>query len=155
MNLGFTETVVHKTESPVGDDLTEQLLSIAHNHTNFQYTCEKKEDGYWLRPTFKNMPYRNSFVPEIHVALGWEGDQRVFTIQGRPVKSVRIFMTIWFFSLLPHGIIGLFAMEGIPRFIPLFMAVFGYLLCKLGGRRTFYCFREGFEKYFLNKNNSY
>ena len=73
MNLGFTETVVHKTESPVGDDLTELLLSIAHNHTNFQYTCEKKEDRYWLRPTFKNMPYRNSFVPEIYVALGWGG----------------------------------------------------------------------------------
>ena len=148
MNLGFTETVVHKTESPVGDDLTELLLSIAHNHTNFQYTCEKKEDRYWLRPTFKNMPYRNSFVPEIYVALGWEGDQRVFTIQGRPVRNVRIFMTIWFFSLLPHGIIGLLTMEGIPRFIPLFMAVFGYLLCKLGGRRTFYTFTEGLQKIF-------
>ena len=149
MNLGFTETAVYSTDRRISDDhLTEQLLSIVHNHTNWQYTCEKTAAGYLLKPTFRNMPYRNSFVPEIHVAITEDSNGTFFAMQGRPVRSMRLFLTVWCITLLAFGMVFLLAAEGFPKFIPLSMGAVAYFMCKLSVGITFRSFVKGIEKYF-------
>ena len=89
------------------------------------------------------MPYRNSFVPEIDVVASSCGEHTILQMRGQPVKFVRIFMAIWFISLLMFELCFLVLaitskLDSIfPVFVPIGMCAFGYLLCKLATKATF------------------
>ena len=95
-----------------------------------------------LEPTFRDDPYRNSFVPEISLVASQINGQPAWMMKGRPVMFIRIFMGIWFGGLfgmeLLLMLIALFSEIALfPLLIPVMMCAFGYLLCKIVTNRTF------------------
>ena len=124
-------------------DGLKDLPDLIRKHTDWNYACEQTDTGCILKPVFRNMPYRNSFVPEINVAVSHSDTQTVLHLQGQPVKSVRFFMAFWFSCLLVIEVF-LIAMAVtsdlehlFPVFLPILMCVFGYLLCKIATGLTF------------------
>ena len=119
------------------------LPGLIRKHTDWDYSCAQTDTGCFLKPTFRNMPYRNSFVPEIDVVVSHNDTQTVLYMRGRPVMFVRVFMTIWFgFALMMEIFLLALAITSnldslFPVFIPLIMCAFGYLLCKIATGATF------------------
>ena len=107
-----------------------------------------------MKPTFRNMPYRNSFVLEINVVISNHNSQTELQIIGQPVKFVRVIMALWFSFLLAMEVF--FVILAItsnldslfPLFIPLAMCVFGYLLCKFATKATFNSVVKAIKKEF-------
>ena len=136
----FECTAEHRTACQVN---LNDLPDIIRKRTDWDYTVTTTGTGCLLKPTFRNMPYRNSFVPEIDITVSRDDTQTVLHMCGRPVTFVRIFMGIWFGFLLPvQALLLILAFTAnldsiFPVFIPAIMMVFGYLLCKLATRATF------------------
>lgn len=139
----FTQTAEHKINSTANSDFLQKLPEVIRMHTGWEYTYQQRKDGCFLKPTFRNMPYRNSFVPEIDIIASNHEVHTMLHITGQPVKYVRIFMTLWFGILALMEVCWLILAitsnldSIIPVFIPIAMCVFGYLLCKLGTKATF------------------
>ena len=139
----FTQMTEHKINNAVCSDFIEKLPELIRKHTNFEYEYQQRNTGCFLKPTFRNMPYRNSFVPEIDIIVSNHEAYTTLRITGQPVKFVRVFMTLWFsFLSLMEVLLLIFAITSnldsiIPVFIPIAMCVFGYLLCELGMKATF------------------
>ena len=139
----FTEMATHYINKTISTSGFEILPEVIRQHTDWDYAYQQKTKGCSLRPTFRNMPYRNSFVPEIDVVISNHNSQTELQIIGQPVKFVRIFMALWFSFLLAME--AFFIILSItsnldslfPLFIPLAMCTFGYLLCKLATKATF------------------
>ena len=150
----FTEMATHCINKNFSTNGFEILPEVIRQHTNWDYAYHQKPTGCSLKPTFRNMPYRNSFVPEIDIVVSNHEAYTMLHITGQPVKFVRIFMALWFgflslmevFSLIltitsnPDGII--------PIFIPIVMCAFGYLLCKFGTKATFNSVIKSIKKEF-------
>lgn len=139
----FTFTEEHKVRSTTCPDCLGDLPKLILKHTDWEYSCKETDKGCLLKPTFRHMPYRNSFVPEIDIVVSHNDTQTNLSMRGRPVLFLRIFMAIWFGILIPISALVLLSalVSGIENIleliIPLAMCVFGYLLCKIGTKATF------------------
>lgn len=139
----FTQTAEHKINNIAYSDFFQELPEIIRKHTGWEYKYQQRNDGCFLSPTFRNMPYRNSFVPEIGIIVTNHKIYTMLQISGQPVKFVRIFMAFWFsFLSLMEVFLLILAITSnldsiIPVFIPIAMCVFGYLLCELGTKAAF------------------
>ena len=150
----FTEMATHYINKTIATNGFEILPEIIRQHTNWDYAYQKKIKGCSLKPIFRNMPYRNSFVPEIDIVISDRDSQTELQMIGQPVKFVRVFMALWFSFLMAMEIF--FIMLAItsnldrlfPLFIPLAMCAFGYLLCKLGTKATFNSVVKAIKKEF-------
>lgn len=152
MKIGFSQTTVHKITCPISRNLPDTLPEAIQQDTGWNYICAQNANGYLLKPTFRNMPYRNSFVPEIVVVISQDNDQPVLHIQGQPVKFVRIFMKFWFGFLLLMEVF-LLAMAATASldnlfslFIPIIMCIFGNVLCAIGTKASFQTIVKAIQK---------
>ena len=154
MRIGFTETAEHRIRETDGVDLRGGLPRAIYQHTEWNYLSVATENGYFLRPSFRNMPYRNSFAPEINVVVSREEGQTVLRMEGRPTDFVRIYMRFLLIAAAAFEAIVLIiaATDGVedifPIFIPLILFVFGYLLCKLATKASFRSAVKGIRKAF-------
>ena len=148
----FTQTAMHRMASTTYPICLNNLPQLIRKHTDWDYSCVQTDRGYFLKPTFRNMPYRNSFVPEIDIVVTRNDAQTVLCMSGRPVKFVRIFMAIWFgFALMMEVFLLVLAITSnlnslFPVFIPIIMCVFGYVLCKIATRATFKSVMKAIQK---------
>lgn len=148
----FTQTAEHIIASTTYPICLNDLPKLIRKHTVWDYSCEQTDIGYFLKPTFSNMPYRNSFVPEIDVVVSRNDTQTLLCMNGQPVKSVRIFMTFWFsFLLMMEVFLLALAITSnldslFPVLIPIILCVFGYLLCKIATRATFKSVMKAIQK---------
>lgn len=139
----FTQTAEYKINNTANSDFLQKLPEVIRKHSGWEYTYQQRNDGCFLKPTFRNMPYGNSFVPEIDIIVSNHEVYFLLHITGRSVKYVRIFMTLWCGILAIMEVCWLMLAitsnldSIIPDFIPIAMCVFGYLLCKLGTKTTF------------------
>lgn len=139
----FTHTAEHSMASATCPTCLDDLPNLIRKHTDWDYSCVQTDSGYFLKPTFRNVPYRNSFVPEIDIVVSYNNAQTILHMQGRPVKFVRVFMAIWFgFALMMELFLLATAITSnldslFPVFIPIIMCAFGYLLCKIVAGATF------------------
>lgn len=137
----FECTAEHRAACPV---VLDELPAVIRKRTGWDYSFTQTDSGCFLKPTFRDMPYHNSFVPEIDMVISRNDTQTVLHFRGQPVKAIRIFMGFWFGFLLPMELLFLVLaftshMDSLfPVFIPLIMMVFGYLLCKLATRAIFH-----------------
>ena len=139
----FTEMATHCINRTISTNGFEILPDVIRQHTDWDYAYQQKTKGCSLKPTFRNMPYTNSFVPEIDVVISNHNSQTELQMIGQPVKFVRVFMALWFSFLLALQVYFIILaitsnLDGLfPLFIPLAMCAFGYLLCKLATKATF------------------
>lgn len=148
----FTQTAEHSTASSTCSQNLRNLPDLIRKHTGLDYAYVQTDTGCLLKPTFRNMPYRNSFVPEIDIMVSCNGTQTILQIQGQPVKFVRTFMVFWFGGLLlmEAFLLVLAAASNLDSlflaFIPVIMCIFGYLLCKTATGITFQSVIKAIEK---------
>ena len=154
MMILFTERTTHSINRTISANDLESLPDVIWQHTDWDYSYMQKPTGCSLKPTFRNMPYRNSFVPEIDIVISNRDSQTELQMIGQPVKFVRVFMALWFSFLLAMEVF--FVIIAItsnsdslfPLFIPLAMCVFGYLLCKFATKATFNSVVKAIKKEF-------
>ena len=143
MNLGFTENAQHSISRSNDLKCLEKLPEMIQEHTDWNYSCELRNYGCLLKPCFCNMPYRNSFVPEIEISASENDSQIILDIKGRPTKSVRIFTLVWcaVLAFLEMFFLVMVATSqwriGFSVFVPVVIGVFLYLLCKISTKLTF------------------
>jgi hypothetical protein len=140
--LGFSVWESCSMKDPAAADLETRLPKAIARCSGWKYTCTPTPEGYLLEPTFRDDPYRNSFVPEISLVASQINGQPAWMMKGRPVMFIRIFMGIWFGGLFRMELllilIALFSEIALfPLLIPVMMCAFGYLLCKIVTNRTF------------------
>lgn len=139
----FVQMAEHKSNNTAYSDFLQKLPEVILKHTDWEYKYQQSNTGCFLKPTFRNMPYTNSFVPEIDIVVSNHEAYTTLHISGQPVKFVRVFMALWFgFSSLMEMFLLILAITSnldsiIPVFIPIVLCVFGYLLCELGTKATF------------------
>ena len=139
----FTFTAEHRIEGAACSLNWNDLPGMIRKHTDWSYSCKQTDTGCLLKPVFRKTPYRNSFVPEIEVTVLRDHSHTVLCLRGRPVLSVRIFMTLWL-SIVSLAQLSLLAaavtsnLESLAVvFVPSIMGVFGYLMCKICTGVTF------------------
>ena len=148
----FAQAAEHRIASTTCPACLNDLPILVSKHTDWDYVCTQTDAGYYLKPTFHNMSYRNSFVPEIDIVVSRNDAQTILYIGGRPVKFVRVFMTIYFcFALMMEILLLVLAITSnldslFPVFIPIILCVFGYLLCKIATTTTFKSIMKAFQK---------
>jgi len=139
----FTHSAKHSAANATYPTCLDDLPNLIRKHTDWDYACAQTDSGYFLKPTFRNMPYRNSFVPEIDVVVSRNDTQTILYMSGQPVKFVRVFLAIWFgFALMLEVFLLTLAFTSnldslLSVFIPLIMCALGYLLCKIATGATF------------------
>ena len=150
----FTEKATHCINKIISANGFEVLPEVIRQHTDLDYAYQQKHAGCNLKPTFRNMPYRNSFVPEIDIIIFNRDSQTELQMIGQPIKFVRIFMASWFSFLLTMEVFFIILaitsnLDSLfPLFIPLAMCAFGYLLCKLATKATFSSVVKAIKKEF-------
>jgi len=143
MSVLFAQTANHCIDNTIYSNLFNTLPDIILKHTDWDYLCQLTDAGCFLKPTFRNMPHRNSFLPEIDIVALSSGEHTILQMCGQPVKNVRVFMAIWVISLLFMELCFLAltvtsVLDSIfPVFIPIGLCAFGYLLCKLCTKAAF------------------
>lgn len=148
----FIQAAEHRIVSAAGPVCLDELPDLIRKHTDWDYSYTQTDAGCCLKPTFRNMPYRNSFVPEIDVVISRNEAQEILHMQGQPVRFVRVFMSIWFgFALLLEVFLLSLAFTSnldklFPVFVPVILCTFGYLLCELATRATFKAVIQAIEK---------
>ena len=150
----FTEMATHYINKTISTSGFEILPEVIRQHTDWDYAYQQSTKGCSLKPTFRNMPYRNSFVPEIDVVISNHNSQTELQMIGQPVKFVCVFMALWFSFLLALEvfIVILTITSSLDSLflliIPLAMCAFGYLLCKLATKATFNSVVKAIKKEF-------
>lgn len=143
MSRLFTQKAEHKIIHTAYSDFLPKLPEVIRKHTDWEYKYQQRNAGCFLKPTFRNMPYKNSFVPEIDIVVSIHEAYTMLYITGQPVKFVRVFMALWFSVLsLMEIILFILAITSeldsiIFALFPFAMCVFGYLLCELGTKAIF------------------
>lgn len=154
MKIGFSQTAEYTISGSLGTDFPKRLSEALCLRTDWNYLCIQKNDCYFLKPSFRNMPYINSFVPEIEIRISQNDGKTSLHMTGQPVKFIRIFIRIWFGFLLLMGALSLIAVaaSGTDGLIFVLgcvvMGVFGYLLCEIGTKVTFRSVVEAIQKEF-------
>lgn len=149
----FTEKATHCINKTISIKGFEFLPEAIRQHTDWDYAYQQKPTGCSLKPTFRNMPFRNSFVPDIDIVISNRDSQTELQIIGQPIKPVRVFMSLWFSFLLALEVILIVLaitsnLSLFTLFIPLAMCAFGYLLCKLATKATFNSVVKAIKKEF-------
>ena len=150
----FTERATHCINNTIAANGIEILPEVIRQHTGWEYKYQKNNTGCSLKPTFHNMPYKNSFVPEIYIVISNRDSQTELQIIGQPVKFVRVFMKWWFSFLLAMGVIFIILAitSNLDNLLPLFtllvMCAFGYLFCKLASKAVFNSVVKAIKKEF-------
>lgn len=148
----FTQTAKHSIASTTYPICLNDLPKLIRKHSDWNYSCVQTDSGYFLKPTFHNIPYRNSFVPEIDVVISRNDAQTILYMSGQPVRLVRVFMAIGFgFALMMEVFLLALAITSnldslFPVLIPIILCVFGYLLCKIATRATFKSVMKAIQK---------
>ena len=93
----FTQTAEYKTSNTSYSDFLQKLPEVIYKYTNWEYKSQQRSAGCFLKPTFRNMPYRNSFVPEIDIVVSNHEAYTMLHITGQPVKFIRI---LWHYGLV-------------------------------------------------------
>ena len=143
MSKLFALTAKYSINTTICSDFFEKLPEVIRKHTGWDYSYQQRDAGCALKPTFRNMPYRNSFAPEIVIIVSFDKAHTVLQMSGQPVKFVRVFMTLWYSFLLTMEVFFLLyaitsELDNIfPVFIPVVLCAFGYLLCKVATKTTF------------------
>ena len=148
MKFSLVQTASYSRDGELASDFFEKLPRVIRDHTDWEYSGQQRADGWHLNPTFKNMPYRNSFVPEIKIVTVQDGTQTTLQISGQPVKIVRVGMKIWFgFLALMLILFLMIARDSVfYALIPVGMGLFGYLLCKHGTKAAFHKVLQAISK---------
>ena len=152
----FTERATHCINKSLPTNGFEVLPEVIRQYTDWDYAYQQETTGCSLKPTFRNMPYRNSFVPEIFIVISNRDSQTELQMIGQPVKFVRVFMALWFGFLLALEalFIILVITSNLDRlfllFIPLAMCAFGYLLCKFATKAVFNSVVKAIKKEFCS-----
>ena len=148
MTFGFYEQKTYCFSGELPADFFDKLPEKIHCYTGRQYECEKTADGCCLTPAFKDVLYRNAFVPEIEIHLSYVAGETIVTVCGRLAKSVRAFARFWFGAL---AFFEVFLLAAVPfgklqvwygPLLPLGMAAFGYLMSKIGLMLGFWFFTK-------------
>ena len=84
----FTEMATHCINKTISTNGFEILPKVILQHTDWDYAYHQKTTGCYLKPTFRHMPYRNSFVPEIDIVISNRDSQTELQMIGQPVKFV-------------------------------------------------------------------
>lgn len=143
MNRIFWSSAKHSIKKLSCPDYPKKLPEAIQKHTDWDYSYEQTESGLLLKPTFQNMPYKNSFVPELSVTITEKGDEAVLQMTGKPVKAVRIFNICFcaFLLIIEILLLLLFITSGIrsifPLFIPIAIILLNFLIIKVGTASTF------------------
>lgn len=144
MKLDFSQTASIMVKDPIHADICDCLNDALHQECGMRYECSPTDGGCFMKPIFGFALRRNSFVPEIAVSVSQDGEKTVMHLTGRPVKSVRRFVWFYiFFALLLEVFVLAAAVfsevdnTAVALFIPIFMCIFGYLLCEIGTKVTF------------------
>ena len=126
-----------QTTLPVCAECAENLTGLPEvilRHTDWDYACKQTDAGCVLTPTFRHMPYRNGFVPEIEITVSHEEEQTILHIIGQPTRFSRVLWAcLYGFLLLMEVLLLAFAAELdtlLFLLIPVGIGVFGYVLCK-------------------------
>ena len=61
----FTYTAEHSIKNITCSDFFKRLPEVISEYSDFDYSYQHGDTRCFLKPTFKNMTYKNSFVPEI------------------------------------------------------------------------------------------
>ncbi|MBP3922141.1 MAG: hypothetical protein J6D27_04165 [Ruminiclostridium sp.] len=139
----FGSSAKHSIKKQSCPDYPKKLPEAILKHTDWDYSYEQTESGLLLKPTFQNMPYKNSFVPELSVTITEKGDEAVLQMTGKPIKSVRIFNICFcaFLLIIEVLLLLLFFTSGIgsifPLFIPIVIILLNFLIIKVGTASTF------------------
>ena len=148
----FTQTAERCIVSAACPTCLNDLPELIRKHSSWNYSCVQTDTGCFLKPTFRDMPYRNSFVPEIDVAVSCDNAQIILQMRGRPVPFVRTLMAVWFgFALMMEVFLLAFAITSgldslFPVLIPILMCTFTYLLCKTATRAAFQSVVKAIQK---------
>ena len=143
MLLRFTHTTHLAIPHSIDSDFYENLPEVIRKNTDWDYSCQLTNSGCLLKPTFRTMPYRNSFVPEIEIVASPHGNHTMLHLIGRPVQPVRVFMTVYLLLLaVTEAVLLILALtsrlNGIfPSLLPVVMGISGYLLCNFATKSTF------------------
>ena len=143
MNFNFSQTAEICLNTIIKPDCLNNLPYLIQQHTDFTYLYEQRESGCFLKPCFRNMPYRNSFVPELNITLTQDNGKSCLHIKGQPVKFVLWFTTFFFIfaSTMELLVIIIALTSGLDSifivFIPVLIGVFNYSLCKILTKLTF------------------
>ena len=154
MRSVFSQTAEHRIANTASPLPLNELPGVIYKHTGLDYTFAATDKGYFLKPTFRNMPYRNSFVPEIDVTVSRNDTETILHLSGRPIKPIRIFWGRWFgFLLLMQIFLLVFALSSeaalsFQFFIPIILCVFAFLLCKIATGHAFRAVMEAILKEF-------
>lgn len=137
MKIGFSQKETLTVGEPICADFFDKLPNTIYQKTGFNYACMQIFDGFFLKPSYKNMPYRNAFVPEITVLVSKTNEQTVLHLKGQPVKFVRTFIGFWLSFLLVMQVL-LFTVIApaqinvfFPGLAPAMIGILGYLLCSV------------------------
>ena len=82
MGIGFSYMSEHRTNKSITADVLGNLPATIRRHTGWNYTCAQTDSDFLLKPRFRDMPYRNSFVPEIAVTASCEDGQSILCMRG-------------------------------------------------------------------------
>ncbi len=139
----FVQAAAYTVKNVPSSDFLKNLPEVIRKYADLDYSYEQTDTGCFLKPTFRNMPYRNSFIPEIDIMVSHNDLQTILHMKGQPIKSVRIFMAFGFSFLLISEVFLLalaitFKLNNLfSIFVPIVICAFGYLLCKISIKTTF------------------
>lgn len=154
MKAFFEQSATHKIDNAIPFTTFEKLPEIIREHTDWEYTYRQTSTGCFLKPTFRNMQYRNSFIPEIDITVSCDEAHTTLHISGRPVKSVRIFMTLFYaiWSVLSEWLIiqAITSQQGILfiAIMPLVLGAFFLLIVKFSLQAIFNSIVKAIQKEF-------
>jgi hypothetical protein len=154
MKAFFEQSATHKIDNATASTAFEKLPEIIREHTDWEYAYQATNTGCLLKPTFRNMQYRNCFIPEIDISVSCDEAHTTLHISGRPVKSVRIFMTLFYaiWSVLSVWLIiqAITSQQGILfiAILPLVLGAFFLLIEKFSLQATFNSIVKAIQKEF-------
>lgn len=143
MKAFFERSAIHEINNATPYASFEKLPEIIREYTDWEYTYRQTSTGFLLKPTLHNRQYRNSFIPEIDIAVSCDDAHTTLHITGRLIKIVRVFQTvfftIWSVLLLILIIQAIFFQQGIlfAVIIPLVLGAFFLLLGKFSMQAIF------------------
>lgn len=143
MLLDFSRTTEYHISREIGEAELNRMPEAIYKHTDYSYKYFKTNTGCVLLPTFSKDSARNSFVPEIDIAISQSNGQTNFKITVKPVDFVRFFMVFWYVFLIFFEVFAIiiFINKGVENIgfvvMPVVMGVFAYGICKYATKQSF------------------